>query len=912
MFSITVKLMKKSARMLIPAGIAILIGTAFIAATFLFGNAMNDSLARQTTAQLGGANYVISVDSSEGLNEQERNDIYTRTVNDFQLDRIRATEGVKDVRVESSSSVTVANGDKHASSYAITTAAQRDLLPVSIIQGDQPVDSNEIALTKSVADQLGVKVGDSVTVNSRTAQAVASTGYGSAGNDTAADSGMTVRVVGITEDPNGAYAYYGGASVLSDNVITAMNGIDDFGKLNVYLVYLDIDDADQPSADATVKQIDKLLPKHFTVQSRAAMEEESIKSVSKGDTSITTIFLLSFGILAMLVAALVIANTFQVLVAQRRRTLALLRTIGANKGQLYVSVLFEAGLLGLIASMLGVGLGIGLMAALCQSGLMKATGMTMRLVLSWPAFVVPIAFGVVMTVIASLGSARSATAVTPLEALRPIELTDTRRAGKIRAILAGLLVLVGIGLAAFSAWQMNEKIAGHDSLADKQYPMVLLAAIAGCALIFLGLVLSAAFWLPVLMRGVGALVAFAGPSAKVAHANIQKNPRRVAATGAALLIGVTLVSTIATGAASAKQTMNEALTTRYSVDMIAAGADMTSKQADEVAKIKGIKDSIYAPTRMMSMKDANGKDLNVLIVGVDGADALRKVVRADLSGVTISGDSVLMPKYSAATGKDIPLGKSVTFTSDVSGSQTGTADAAASDTENDGGQSDGVQTLTLAPQKVDYRRISANYAAVAFVDAGHFTNGDVKANGHIMLMRIDAESADTTLNDVFTNVQNAFSASADIDVSGPVAARTQWEIMINGMMALLVGLIAVAVLIALVGVANTLSLSVIERTRESATLRAIGMTRGQLRRSLAVEALLLSLVSGVVGVALGTLFGWLGSYMVFSLYGDTVFPFEWTTNGAVLGVAALAALLASVAPARRAVKTPPVEALAEA
>ena len=118
--------------------------------------------------------------------------------------------------------------------------------------------------------------------------------------------------------------------------------------------------------------------------------------------------------------------------------------------------------------------------------------------------------------------------------------------------------------------------------------------------------------------------------------------------------------------------------------------------------------------------------------------------------------------------------------------------------------------------------------------------------------------------------------------------------------------------IALIGVANTLSLSVIERTRESATLRAIGMTRGQLRRSLAVEALLLSLVAGVVGVVLGTLFGWLGSYMVFSLYGKTVFPFEWGMNGIVLVVAAIAALLASVFPARRAVKTPPVEALAEA
>ena len=942
MFSITLKLMKKSARMLIPAGIAILIGTAFIAAAFLFGNAMNDALAAQNTAQLGGANYVISPDSGKDLTDKDQDYIYTRTVNDFQLDRIRATKGVKDARAGYAGSVTVTRGNKHASSYVITTATKRTLLPVTITQGDQPADSNEIALTKSVADQLGVKVGDRVTVNSQAAQYAGKTGDSagntgdagdesaqnadgtsshdgdsdaasgasapSGGTDTAADSGMTVRVVGLTDDPNGAYAYYGGASVLSDNVITAMAGSNDFGNLPVYLVYLDIDDASDTAAASTVKQVSTLLPKHFSVQSRAALVEESVKSMSSGETSITTIFLLSFGMLAMLVAALVIANTFQVLVAQRRRTLALLRTIGANKSQLYVSVLFEAGVLGLIASTLGVGLGIGLMAALCQSGLMKATG---------PVFTVPMAFGIIMTVIASLGSARSATAVTPLEALRPIELTDTRRAGVVRAVISMLLIVGGVALCAFSVWQMSEKIAGRDSMADKQYSLVLLAAIIGCALIFLGLVLSATFWLPVLMRGVGALVALAGPSAKVAHANIQKNPRRVAATGAALLIGVTLVSTIATGAASAKQTMNEALTTRYSVDMIAAGADMTGKQAGEAAKVKGVQSSIYAPTRMMTMKDADGKSLSVLVVGVDGVDALRKVVRSDLSGVTIDGDSVLMPKYSAATGKDIPLDKSVTFTAGAAEAQADAANGpsgndANGSAENGNGQSGGTQTLTLKPRKVDYRRIASNYAAVAFVDASHFTNGGIKADGHIMLMRIDAEGAGVALNDVFTNVQNVFSASAGVTVTGPVAERTQWETMINGMMALLVGLIAVAVLIALVGVANTLSLSVIERTRESATLRAIGMTRGQLRRSLAVEALLLSLVSGVVGVVLGTLFGWLGSYMVFSLYGDTVFPFEWATNGVVLGVAALAALLASVAPARRAVKTPPVEALAEA
>ena len=241
----------------------------------------------------------------------------------------------------------------------------------------------------------------------------------------------------------------------------------------------------------------------------------------------------------------------------------------SKKGQLYGSVLFEAGILGLIASLLGVALGIALMGGLTASGVMASAGMDARLVLSWPVFAVPIAFGIVMTVLASLGSARSATAVTPLEALRPIELTDTRRAGVLRAVGSILLIVAGLALAVFAAWQNHEMNTGRVSMASDNYATVLLMAIAGCAFIFLGMVLSATFWLPALMRGIGALVSLAGPSARIAHANIQKNPRRVAATGAALLIGVTLVSTIATGAASAKQTMGEALDRRYSVDMIA-------------------------------------------------------------------------------------------------------------------------------------------------------------------------------------------------------------------------------------------------------------------------------------------------------------------------------------------------------
>ncbi|OZG57582.1 ABC transporter permease [Bifidobacterium myosotis] len=916
MFDITLKLMRKNGRMLIPAGIAILIGTAFIAATFLFSNTMGDALVHQQTALYGGANYMVTPDSEalKNASEDEQSKAYATTVADFQLDRLRTIDGVEDVRVDATvPRLTVAKGDRHVTGIAIGTAKSLSLLPVTVSDGNQPIDNDEIALPRSVAEQLGVGVGDTVTVNSPAAQAAIEGNAAGAGADTGASAGgsstvggaatgsganssaMTVRVTGLTDDPNGAYSYYGGASVLSNNVLATMSGAAEFNDVTANTLYLDLAGAGEgrdgdAKAQATAERIAKLMPEYYVVMSRADIDKEALQNLdADGGLSITTVFLLSFGILAMVVAALVIANTFQVLVAQRRRTLALLRTIGAQKGQLYASVLLEAGILGLVASLLGVALGIGLIAGLCASGLMGGDELRARLILSWQAFVVPIAFGVVMTVLASLGSARAATAVTPLEALRPIELTDTRRAGVMRAVCSGILVAAGAALAGFAAWQMHESLVGHDALIER-YAVVLLMAIAGCALIFLGLVLSAAFWLPLLMRGVGAAVSLAGPSARIANANIQKNPRRVAATGAALLIGVTLVSTIATGAASGKQTMEVALDQRYSVDMIAAGGDMTDKQATDAAEAKGVAASLYAPTTVRYVTTKDGKELSVMLVGIKDAAALAKVMKADLSGVSIGAGDVLLPTINAMDGKKVGFDGSVVFRENPAGAET---DAASR------------KPIALKPQQADYRRVSSDYGAVAFVNAEHFTDGDLETAGHMLLMRVDADAAGITMNDVLTNVQQAFSASPGVSVSGPVAERSMWETTIDSMMALMVGLIAVAVLIALVGVANTLSLSVIERTRESATLRAIGMTRGQLRRSLAAEALLLSLVSGVAGVALGTLFGWLGSYMVFSLYATVALPFDWATNGLVLGIAALAALLASVAPARRAVRVPP-------
>ncbi|KFI94571.1 FtsX-like permease family protein [Bifidobacterium stellenboschense] len=897
MFRITVNLMRATARMLIPAGIAVLIGTAFIASTFLFGNAMNDSLIRQQTAIYAGADAMVLTDLPEHPTDRQSDEAYSRTVADYHLDRMRAVEGVEGARAVTSATIGLSHGTRHATGYAINTG-ETSLLPVTVTHGERPIDGHGIALPEHVAGQLGLHVGDTVRVTPRSNTGGGGTDSGDTGGNRNITAGVEARVTGLTDDPNGAYAYDGGASILSDDLMAYVNGVADFDQVNATSVYLDLD------AHADTAAIRRLLPRYSRLVDRDEANRLAVESLSANGTSVVTTFLMSFGVLALLVAALVIANTFQVLVAQRRRILALLRAIGADRRQLYASVLCEAGILGLIASLLGVMLGIGLMALLCATGVMKTTGAPMRLIVTWPVIAVPVAFGLFMTVIASLGPAHAATSVTPLEALRPIELTETAHRGRARAVLSAIMLVVGIALCAFGTWQTRLSATGHASLVDDHYPAVLLATMGGCALTFIALIISAVHWMPALMRGAGALAAATGPSAAIAHANIQKNPRRIASTGAALLIGITLVSAIATGAASAKTTMADALATRYSVDMIATGTGMTEEQSRQVRHVKGVGRVLDAPTALRHVTDDQGHGLDVLIVGVPGVDSLAKVMHADLTGVTLSDRDILMPRQDFG-GAGIDFGR--THTADL----TATDVAAGNDVTNPAATA-GVSGLDLTVVQADYRRVSSVYDAVAFVTASHFADGDLPEQGRILLMTADPDANPNGVAGIIDGVREALNATPDANVTGPIAERNMWDTSIDAMMALLVGLIAVAVLIALIGVANTLSLSVIERTRESATLRAIGMTRGQLRRSLAVEALLLSLVSGVAGVTIGTLFGWLGSYMVFSLYGTVAMPFAWKTNGAVLAVSALAALLASLLPARRAANTPPVEALAEA
>lgn len=896
MWKIALKLMRKSVRMLIASGIAILIGSMFMSATLLFANSVDDLMVRNATNEFGSANYAISF---RNPNSSPSSEIHYK---DLHLDEISKMPGVNGIRSDDATAlVRVEKGDKSVTSIAWSNGLYGNLPVYKSTEGRDPQEIGEITLIKSIAKSIHANIGDTITLVKV--------------DDTGGDKEKSydVRVVGLVDDGEHSQipfsnrgTYLGG---ITNDFCAKLENIENFDNQVVQSkVYISIDES---KINDLSPKINALLPSRFSLMSRHEVGVRSVRNVSNG-TNFVTMFLLSFGILALLISSLVIANTFQVLVAQRRRTLALLRVIGAQSHQLYAAVLLEAAILGVISAAVGVLCAIGFMGAISNVNINSGPLSKIPLIVSLPAIVWPIAIGTIVTVLASMSAARSATKVTPMEALRPMDLIKDKRASIIRAVFGVLFIVVGILATALSATSLASMIAGKSPNAGSDSWMTLLGAMFGCALVFIGIIITATFWMPFAMKATGAIMALCGPASKVANANVQRNPRRVAATGTALLIGVTLVSTVVTGAICGKATLKGVVDDRYSVDIIIQGKNVDESLAADISKISGIKHTELLPAVPMTFKNAKGKTEYAMAVGVDNVNQLKNVMHTDLDGVNINKDSILLPKFNEEGGEPFELKKgNLDLQAYVEKYSSGETDSdnitPFTGTNTDSSNNDKSITVKQVQFK-KYRNVNIYSRNTAFVSKSYFNNY-LKPTTHILLISVDSSKAN--LVDIVKNIRNITSSYAEVMAAGSVFERAQWESAIDVMMMLLVGLIAVAVVIALIGVANTLSLSVIERTKESATLRAIGMTRGQVRRSLALEATLISLTSTVSGLIVGTVFGWIGSYMVFSVIGKVPFVVDWAIYAVLALIALLAALLSSVLPARRAVKSSPVVALAE-
>ena len=890
------KMMRHDLGMMIPAGIAIVVGTLFIAMTFLFGNTMDVSMRRMVSSDAAQANYAII--PAEGSHPDQKR------VKDFKTEELAKVPGVHGVRSDTQLMVDVRAGKIKSESVIAIPMADSSLMPVGLAKGSWPSADDQVVLPGPTVSRLKLSLGDRVNLNLSPNMLYISEDLGSK-NQTSADQvagrfiSEPLTLSGVSSNrgnEGGEFGESGGAIVLTPKTIDAFMataGLGNMGNLYAQNAYLNV--AGQGSdLDGTLASLRKLMPSGYSLEDRHTMEDRLVKTALGGSQNPVTTFLLVFGTLAMFVAATVIANTFQVMVARQRRYLALLRTIGANKSQVRASVLIRSIILGAVASLIGVGAAIGIMAIL---GAVKAhtNSLYFQLKLTPAVILVPLVFGIVVTILASLNSSWAATRVSPLEALRPADLLENKQTSRIRLFFSVVMILSGITMTVWSLWQVRLNVTGDKAgKASGDGPnIVAVIAVIGIILAFLGILLSANRWIPFMLKGIGSLVSRVGPSSTIAVANIARNHSRVAATGTALLIGVTLVATLVTGAASAKQTMADMLDEHYSVDLQISADGLDAKALNDIRRIDGVAQAELVPQYAAMVKSGgeNGAGMTVFALDAHKIDRLlNSRVGKDLSGP----DALLLPESLMDRQKDFHDGGNLglNILSPIQG-------------DAHGGSTSVAQRLFVTSIYAPYQGIDASNL-YGMTDSS-LLNG-VQPQTVQIWAKVDGSPTVSTFMD---KVKSALSGYSAVSVKGGLAEKQQWDRTIDSLLMIILGLLAVAVAIALIGVANTLSLSVLERRRESATLRAIGMTRKQIRRSLAVESGLIALGSSLSGMVLGLLFGWAAAYEIFSSLGTVAFPIPWSIGLVILLVALVAAILASVLPARRVNRTPPVVALAE-
>lgn len=830
MLRLTLAQMRLSLGRLASAGIAIAIGTAFVTATLLAGGVMTRTGYDAVTATFADADLVVAA-------ELGADDV----------------EAVRALPAVTAADPLVVGGAELSSAARTTwqailpTPSDPRLSALTVSEGAMPASPGQVALPAETLERLGIGVGDEVTVRW--------TDWSDA--ETPVDRSTPVRVVGVVSDPAGAWAQFGGAGLAVTEDVLDWSGFGAEGATTSRLLLAtDVESAAR-------EQVASLLPE-ADVMTRDEAAARAIEEIS-GEGNALVMVVLGFAAVALLVAALVIANTFQVLVAQRTRTLALLRAVGAVKSQLRRSVLVEAGVLGLAASAVGVVLGMGL-AQLALSVLSQAQSgvpLPTTVAVTWTVVLVPLLVGTLVTVLASLVPARAATRVSPVAALRPAEApTVTNRGGRVRLVFSILLVVAG-------ATALGGGVAMAAGTSSLDPILVLGIAVLGGAVSFVGVLLGGVFWLPRVVSLAGRLLSASGPAARLAAANTMRNPRRTAATSAALLIGVTLVALMSTGAMTARASISAELNERYPVDMQVSAPDPSVVLDEDVvatiAGVDGVRDAVavHGATVQVGPYEATVLGLDPAIAGM--LRDPRQVADLDDGTVVVAEGAAWMVPDDVAT---------------ISG-EAGTADLDVLETGLGG------QHVIVTP---------ATLEALA---------GDAPVATVWVAIDDDARAADVAFA-----VTDAFPDVA-LQIESAAVERQENDRVIDTLLAIVVGLLGVAVVIALVGVANTLSLSVIERRRESATLRAIGLTRRQLRTTLAVEGVIIAGIGAVLGIVLGLAYGWAGAATVFARMGDLQLAVPWRDLGLVLLVAVVAGLLASVLPARSATRTPPVAALAE-
>ncbi|MFG2997707.1 ABC transporter permease [Streptomyces sp. NPDC048340] len=819
--------------------LAVVLGVAFVSGTLVFTDTLGKSLSNQSAKSYEGV--AVSVTSYGQTRDENGQKQGEPGISQQTLDKVRAVKGVDLVsgRVSGFAGVGDENGKLIGQGWANKGS---NFAPVkdgkdpryTFTDGTGPAKDDQIALDKETASKGKYKVGDKVRV---------------ATNGPVKEYALTG--VFTTEDGS---VNAGGSLVLFDTAVAQ--------QLYVkpgYFQELSVSAKAGTSADQLLSEIKPLLDSDNTkAQTGAQLAADQAKGIEKGMSGMNTM-LLMFAFISLFVGVFLIYNTFTMLVTQRTKELALLRAVGANRGQVVRSVLAEATVVGVISAAIGLATGIGL--AVGMRSLMDSLGAKIPagdLVIAPTTIVAALVIGVLVTVLAALVPAWRTGRIAPVAAMGSAHLPATAKSLVLRNVIGSVLGLIGVGLVMLGV-----------SMGSSDGRMVIGG---GAFFLLLGLIVL----LPLLSRPVISalrppLQKVFGVPGKLAAQNALRNPRRTAVTAASLAIGLTLVTALSVVGITMGKAVDRMSTDKikadYKISMNGGIGSLDKSVAEALAKAPGIK--AVSPQTAGSFKIG---DEYMSASGVNPA-AIGEMLNIDVVSGSLSSlgkGEVAVAEKTAAKAK---LSVGSTFEVMFDDGQKGSLKVGAVYKELEG---------LLSPYVIDDKVLAAHtedqYIPEVYVNTGGGSKAGEKA------------------------ILDALGNNPAIGIATQQDMRNEMGGIVNLALNIMYGLLGMALIISVLGVVNTLAMSVFERKQEIGMLRAIGLDRSRVKNMIRLEAVVISLFGAILGIGVGIFLAWaVGTTFSKSIPNyELVLPYD--RIGIFLLLAGVVGVLAAMWPARSAAR----------
>ncbi|TDC83421.1 ABC transporter permease [Micromonospora sp. KC606] len=824
---------------LVLSGLAVVLGVMFVSGAFVLTDTLGRSFDQVFADAFEGVDVNVSAKPKVALGEMEGEPV-SAPVPAATLERVRAVAGVAEA-----TGVVAADGARMIGSNGkvVTSFGPPQL-------GENWVGESDLVTLREGREP---RADDEIVINAALAEA--------------AKVKVGDRVGVLTLEPKkeftlvGVFGYsgdrdsLGGANEIVFTTPVAQRLM--LGEPDVF-TNISVKAADGVGEEKLRDDIATALGDGYEVRTGEQMSADAAAGLKEGLSFFNKI-LLGFAAVALLVGTFLILNTFSIIVAQRTRELALMRAIGASGRQIIGSVVLEAVAVGLIASVLGLAAGIGVGALLAYVFGQFAGGLALAGLGVPPAAVIgAFAVGLVITVVAALLPALRAARIPPIAAMQDVATPD-RPLTKVTAA-GGIVTAIGAALL-FLGLSGN---AGDNTLAT---------ILGGVLFAFIGVALLT----PLISRPVvsllGALFAWSVPG-KLGRLNSGRNPRRTAITAAALMVGIALVTGVTVILDSAKGSISALVEDQVKAELVISGAQSGPRPPsfdpavlEKVAAIPGVQlvDGEYG-----DMAQVDGE--RTWVAASSNVAALEQIFGAKATSGDISrlGPDQMLFSSDTAKSRNVSVGSQVTVQLSRGEARTYTVSGIYESSEL-------TNPVVLPPQA------ARDFAIPQPIQ------------GFLQL------APGASVDDVRPQVETLLADSPEVSVADRAAFIEQQTGQLDGLLQMIQILLALAIVIAVLGIINTLALSVLERTRELGLLRAIGLRRAQTMRMITVEAVVISVFGALLGVAVGT---GLGAAVVEALKdeGITDLILPWGQMGLFLGLAAIIGVVAAVLPAIRAAR----------